>query len=251
MLWAEPAGYQLRRTARQRPRPSTRGLAPPVIPKWPGLAAWDLYVPTREHTGLIQNPAARAPSPVAQFCHQAQLCAQGPEERWMLAYWAPVWEVPGSWGMHSTAWSQLSRWNRVHALGGQQRLKNKGPRASPTRAIMCAEALFGPHCPVRDAGGARGRWAVVNRSPPAHSKWLPRPTRFAEQLLWVTRAVAMGYRTEEAGACVGWRERAGCWAEAHGGGGWAIKKAQVRAANPRVMPRRTCRHRQHLHFCLA
>lgn len=116
--------------------------------------------------------AARAPSPVAQFCHPAQLSAPGPKERWMLATWGPVWEVPGSWGMHSTAWSQLSRWNRAHALSGQQHLKNKGPRASPTRAIMCEEALFGPHCPVRDAGGARGRWAVVNRSPPAHSKWL-------------------------------------------------------------------------------
>lgn len=66
----------------------------------------------------------------------------------------------------------------------------------PPALARVREALFGPHCPVRDAGGARGRWAVVNRSPPAHSKWLPRPT-------WFRRAVAMGYQ----GGCHGLPDR--------------------------------------------
>lgn len=197
MLWAEPAGYQCAAL------PDSDPVRPPEASHRRSSLSdldWqlgDLYVPTREHIGLIQDPAARAPSPVAQFCHPAQLSAPGPEERWMLAYWAPVWEVPGSWGMHSTAWSQLSRWNRVHTCSRRAAAsEEQRPTCLPhPRHHVCRGFVW-------SSLSSAGRWRCPRQV--GRGKSLStRPLQMAPPPHPVRRTVAMGYQ----GGCHGLPDR--------------------------------------------
>lgn len=134
--------------------------------------------------------------------------------------------------MHSAAWGLLRlELKEPWALlaGGVWRTKAHVP--PPPTPGTCAVALFGPHC--LGAGRWRcprqvGRGKSLSTRPLQMASSHP-PPGSAEQLLWVTRAVAMGYPTEEVGACVGWQELAAAELRPMGWGwGWAIKKAQVR-----------------------
>lgn len=99
---------------------------------------------------------------------------------------------------HIAAWGQLrlelvepcahSRWA---ASEEQRHTCLPHPRPARVRWLCLVLTVW-----VRDAGGARGRWAMVNRSPPAHSKWLPPIPHLVSQsscyglpgrLLWVTQ----------------------------------------------------------------
>lgn len=155
MLWAEPAGYQLRHAARQRPHPSTRGLARLVILKWPASAAWG---PLSPHARVTHQPHPRprstCPYPSVPVLPPGTSVRAGSGERWMLAYWAPVWKIPGSWGYALSSVGVMEPMEpcaRSRRAGGVWRTKAHVP--PPPAPGMCAEALFGPRCPVRDAGG--------------------------------------------------------------------------------------------------
>lgn len=158
----------------------------------------DLYLPTRLTHQPHPRPRSTCPYPSGPVLPPGTSVRAGSGKRWMLAYWAPVWKIPGSWGTRSAAWGSWSRWSHVHALGGRAASEEQRPTCLPHPRPACVRRLclvLAVRCGTL-AVGARGRWAVVNRSPPAHSKWLPRPTRFR-------RAVAMGYQ----GGCHGLPDR--------------------------------------------
>lgn len=199
MLWAEPAGYQLRHAARQRPHPSTRGLARPVILKWPGSAAWGPLSPHARYTPASPKTQKHVPLPQRPSSATGHKCprrVRGEMDVRVLGSSLEDSRLLG--GTRSAAWGSWSRWSHVHALGGRAASEEQRPTCLPHPRPACVRRLclvLAVRCGTL-AVGARGRWAVVNRSPPAHSKWLPRPTRFR-------RAVAMGYQ----GGCHGLPDR--------------------------------------------
>lgn len=159
-----------------------------------------------------QNPDARDPSPGPKV---PLVGTTGSNKRETLAYWAPSgrFQAPGICA-HSAAWGQL-RMERMEPCAHSGRAASEEqrptclphPRPARVRWLCLVLTVW-----VRDAGGARGRWAMVNRSPPAHSKWLPPIPHLVSQsscyglpgrLPWVTQP-------RKRGACVGRQELAGC-----------------------------------------
>lgn len=157
---------------------------------------------------------------------------------------------------HSVAWGQLrlelkepcARSRRAAAAEEQRPTCLPHPRPARVRWLCLVLTVW-----VRDAGGARGRWAVVNRSPPAHSKWLPPIPPPGSG-----RAVAMGYQ----GGCHGlpnqgsgsMRGMAGaCGLLSRGPWGWGLsyKEGPGKRQDPRAVPRRACGIRQHLCFSIV
>lgn len=147
--------------------------ATPSVHPWPRIArqpqvTWLNNLGTCISPRATQNLDARDSSPGAKV---PLLGTTGSDKRGTLACWAPVWKVPGSWGMRT---AQRGLELMEPCAHSRRAAENKGsrafshPRPARVRWLCLVLTVW-----VRDAGGARGRWARVNRSPPAHSKRLP------------------------------------------------------------------------------
>lgn len=154
MLWAEPAGYQLRHAARQRPHPSTRGLARPVILKWPGSAAWGPLSPHAPYTPASPKTQKHVPLPQRPSSATGHKCPRRVRGEMDVSVLGSSLEDSRLLGYALSSVGVMEPKEpcaRSRRAGGVWRTKAHVP--PPPAPGMCAEALFGPRCPVRDAGG--------------------------------------------------------------------------------------------------
>lgn len=185
------------------PRPRTAGQPQGT---WLGSLG-DLHLPTRDpEPGCTRSfPRGKSPAPGHNRVRQERdisVLGSGLLGSRLLGY------------AHRAAWGQL-RMELIEPCAHSGRAASEEqrptclphPRPARVRWLCLVLTVW-----VRDAGGARGRWAMVNRSPPAHSKWLPPIPHLVSQsscyglpgrLPWVTQP-------RKRGACVGWQELADC-----------------------------------------
>lgn len=226
------------------PRPRTAGQPQGT---WLGSLG-DLHLPTRDpEPGCTRSfPRGKSPAPGHNRVRQERdisVLGSGLLGSRLLGY------------AHRAAWGQL-RMELIEpcAHSGRAASEEQRPTCFPPPAPgTCAVALFGPHCL-----GA-GRWRCPRQV--GHGKSLSTrplqmasshpPPCFAEQLLWVTRTVAMGYPTEEAGSMRGMAGACGLLIRGPRGWGLSYKEGPGKRRNPRAMTRRACWPGQHLHFSLA